>query len=75
MKTRHHLESRFETKDEQPPWFQGFSISLVTHTAKTDMHQYQAIRNLRPIPASAKKQLMHHTGLEKIKVYIRKLAS
>jgi hypothetical protein len=55
MKTRHHLESRFETKDEQPPWFQGFSISLVTHTAKTKMHQHQAISSLRPIPASEKK--------------------
>jgi hypothetical protein len=29
-------------KDEHPTWFSGSSISLVTHTAKIEMHQHQA---------------------------------
>jgi hypothetical protein len=76
MKTWHHLESRFETKDAHPICFSDLSIFLIIHTAKTDRNQYQAISSLQPIPTSAKKQLVHHTniGLEKIKVCIRKLA-
>jgi hypothetical protein len=37
------LRITFETKDEHPTLFQGSSSSLVTHTAKIEMHQHQGV--------------------------------
>jgi hypothetical protein len=43
MKTKHHLGSCFETKQEHLTWFPASSLLLVIHTAKIEMHQHQAI--------------------------------